>query len=113
MQARCLDDNANLKVGGILGSMVVMTVSDVYNRGNVSTKGNCSYKYVGGILGEGSGYLADSIKNAYSAAANVEGGEMTGALVGYLREITMPFNTYFDVSLADMSAIGDVDLRGD
>lgn len=113
VQAKCSDDNANLKVGGILGSMVVMTVSDVYNRGNVSTKGNCSYKYVGGILGEGSGYLADSIKNAYSAAANVEGGEMTGALVGYLREITMPFNTYFDVSLADMSAIGDVDLRGD
>lgn len=107
----CLDDYANVRVGGVLGFMKSMTVSDVYNRGNVLMRGDCFNKYVGGILGEASAYNTDSIRNVYSAAASVKGGELIGGIVGYLHNEARPFNAYFDVALADMSAFGDVDLR--
>ena len=106
--AVCPADKGTLRVGGILGFMNEMTVSDVYNRGDVLLKGYCDYSYGGGILGEASYYYADSIKNAYSAAASVTGGKVVGGLVGYRYQANPLFNIYFDGSLVNLDAYGAV-----
>lgn len=106
--AVCPADKGTVKVGGIFGFMAQMAVSDVYNRGNVSLKGDCNYRYVGGFLGEASSYDADSITNAYSAAASVTGGEVAGGLVGYRYQANPLFNMYFDGTLVDLDAYGYV-----
>ena len=106
--AECPADKGTVKVGGIFGFMAQMAVSDVYNRGNVSLKEYCDYRYVGGFLGEASSYDDDRITNAYSAAARVTGNEEAGGLVGYRYQANPLFNMYFDGTLVDLDAYGAV-----
>jgi len=106
--AVCPADNGTVKVGGILAMMHSMNVSDVYNRGNVLLKGYCSYRYVGGILADLGNYGADSIVNAYSAAASVKGAETAGGVIGEMYQAEQASNVYFDGSLVDLNAYGYV-----
>lgn len=106
--AVCPADKGTVKVGGILATMNSMNVSDVYNRGNVLLKGYCSYRYVGGILANLGNYGADSIVNAYSAAASVKGTETAGGIIGEMYQAEQASNVYFDGSLVDLNAYGYV-----
>ncbi len=97
-----------LNVGGIVGCANEMMIADVYNRGSVSAKGKLSYggSYVGGIAGSYT-YADFYIQNAYSAAPSIK-GDSIGGITGYINAMVSPRNTYYDGTLSNVGALGQV-----
>ncbi|WP_405331349.1 peptidase A26 [Fibrobacter sp.] len=97
-----------LNVGGIVGYANEMMITDVYNRGSVSAKGKLAYggSYAGGIVGSYT-YADFYIQNAYSAAPSIK-GDSIGGITGFINAMVSPRNTYYDGTLSNVRALGQV-----
>ena len=102
--ARCenngtVSSNGYAQVGGIVGakqSTTVKTISECVNRGNVSAVYPTYLSYVGGIIGEASGYMINNcyVTDTVTLTARGTSEAIAGGIAGYVWDESSITNCY-------------------